>query len=112
MYPNPIFWHSGQFLEPQHFQDTDRHHFRERAEILRLVRPYCEGVSRLAVNAAALKEGVLALDEAELFFPDGAHVLWTGRREDGNASPIRRPLPAFRGNRAVQTKSTLTEASV
>ncbi len=97
MYPNPIFWHSGQFLEPQHFQDTDWHHFRERAEILRLVRPYCEGVSRLAVNAAALKEGVLALDEAELFFPDGAHVLWTGRREDGNASPIRRPLPAFQG---------------
>ncbi len=97
MHPKPIFWHSGQFLEPQHFQETDAYHFRERAEILRLVRPHCEGVSRLAINSAALQEGMLALDEAELFFPDGTRVLWTGRREDGNASPVKRPLPAFEG---------------
>lgn len=95
MYPKPVFWHSGQFLEAQHFQETDRHHQHERAELLKLVRPFFEGVVRIAVNPAALAGGVLAPDCAELFFPDGTHVLWTGRREEGNASPIRRPLPAL-----------------
>lgn len=93
MYPKPLFWHSGQFLEPQHFQETDRYHLHGRGEILRLVRPCFHGVVHLAVNPAALTEGVLAFDGAELVFPDGTHVVWNGRREDGNASPIRRALP-------------------
>lgn len=93
MYPKPLFWHSGQFLEPQHFQETDRWNLHGRGEILRLVRPCFEGVVRVAVNPAALAENTLSFDEAELFFPDGAHAVWNGRREDGNASPLRRALP-------------------
>ncbi len=96
MYPKPIFWHSGQFLEPQHFQDTDWYHRQERAELLRCLRPHFEGVARLDANPAALAEGVLAFDRAELFFPDGTHVLWTGRLEDGNALPLRRALPELK----------------
>lgn len=94
MYPKPIFWHSGQFLEPQHFQDTDRYHQNERSEILKYCRPFYEGVARLAVNPAALAEGALALDAAEITFIDGSHVVWTGKRAEGNASPPARPLPA------------------
>lgn len=94
MYPKPIFWYSGQFLEPQHFQETDAWNQRERAEILRLCRPFFEGVARLSVNPAALSGGVLEFDAAELVFRDGSHVLWAGGREDGNASPIRRALPS------------------
>lgn len=93
MFPKPIYWHSGQYLEPQHFQDTDWYNHCARTEILKLCRPFFEGVIRLDVDAAALAEGTLAFTAAELMFIDGSHVFWNGQREDGNASPIARALP-------------------
>lgn len=30
-YERPVFWYSGQFLDPQHFQQMDSHHHNQLA---------------------------------------------------------------------------------
>ena len=50
----PVYWYSGQFLEPQHFQQADAFNASERASLLQSAQPCFWGVGNLDVDEAAL----------------------------------------------------------
>ncbi|MCD8351718.1 MAG: type VI secretion system baseplate subunit TssK [Planctomycetaceae bacterium] len=85
MYPKPVYWFSGQFLEPQHFQEADRWHAAERALLFAAVQPFPWGVSRLEIDRARLAQGVVAVTKAEIIFPDGSRVVVDPDSGSGNA---------------------------
>ncbi len=85
MYPKPVYWFSGQFLEPQHFQEADRWHAAERAALAAAVKPFPWGVSRLQMDKARLAQGVVAITKAEIVFPDGSRAIVDPDSGSGNA---------------------------
>src|SRR4051794_26141164 len=73
--PDAVLWHEGMLLAPQHFQEA-----AHRAESLLAYRlgttcPYPWGIARLAIDRAALADGLFRLDELEAVPPDGLVVL-------------------------------------
>ncbi|MCD8140457.1 MAG: type VI secretion system baseplate subunit TssK [Planctomycetaceae bacterium] len=85
MYPKPVYWFSGQFLEPQHFQEADRWHAAERAALAAAVQPFPWGVGRLEVDTARLAQGVVSVAKAALVFPDGSRAVVDPDSGSGNA---------------------------
>jgi type VI secretion system protein ImpJ len=81
----PVFWDSGQFLDPQHFQQADSHHYQQRAASFTTSQPWPWGVSRLEIDEAALATGLIKVTRAELLFPDGTWAVVDPQRNDGNA---------------------------
>lgn len=81
----PVFWYSGQFLDPQHFQQADSHHYHQRAANLAADRPWPWGAGRLEIDEAALASGLVKVTRADLLFPDGTRALVEPHRNDGNA---------------------------
>jgi type VI secretion system protein ImpJ len=72
--PQPIQWHEGMLLAPQHFQQS-----AARQEMLvqysaLLIAPYCWGVRRLALDTKILASGNLRVLQLECVLPDGAIV--------------------------------------
>ncbi len=72
--PQPIQWHEGMLLAPQHFQQN-----AARQEMLvqysaLLVAPYCWGVRRISLDTKILASGTLRVLELEAILPDGAVV--------------------------------------
>jgi len=69
-----IYWHSGLYLQPQHFQLTDiqqqywnhRHH--------QLSTPFYWGMIRFELDLQALRNQELSATHAVLLFPDGALI--------------------------------------
>ena len=59
------------FLQPQHFQQQDRHINRGVDNRLRLSSPYPWGFHALTIDEAALHQGKLALTQAAGVFRDG-----------------------------------------
>ena len=66
-----VLWTEGLFLQPHHFQQSDRHAESLVAGLARRVAPYAWGVSRLEIDMEALKTGQLALRAASGLTPDG-----------------------------------------
>lgn len=81
----PVYWYSGQFLEPQHFQQADAFHASERAALLKSAQPYFWGVGRLDVDEAAIAEGRIAIRSGTMRFQDGTEAVIAAVPEDGNA---------------------------
>ena len=81
----PVFWYSGQFLDPQHFQQADRCQADRSAGLFGLGRPWPWGVNALELDQAALSAGLLSVKRADLLFPDGTRALVEEDREAGNA---------------------------
>ena len=95
----PVFWYSGQFLDPQHFQQADSHHYQQLASLASAARPWPWGVSRLEIDEAALASGLVKIARADLLFPDGARAVVEPQRGDGNAVIETRPLDPIWTNR-------------
>ena len=81
----PVYWYSGQFLEPQHFQQADAFHASERASLLQSAQPCFWGVGNLDVDEAALAEGWILVRSGIMRFQDGTEVVISAVPEDGNA---------------------------
>ena len=81
----PVYWYSGQFLEPQHFQQADAFHASERASLLQSAQPCFWGVGNLDVDEAALAEGRILVRSGIMRFQDGTEVVIAAVPEDGNA---------------------------
>jgi type VI secretion system protein ImpJ len=80
---NRIIWSEGTFLQPQHFQQHDRH-FEAQVELrTRSLRPYSWGFLELALDESLLELGKLALRSARGVLPDGTPF----------DCPARDPLP-------------------
>lgn len=81
----PVFWYSGQFLDPQHFQQADRCRDDHLALLATLNRPWPWGVNALELDETALAAGLLSIKRADLLFPDGVRAVVEPEREAGNA---------------------------
>jgi predicted component of type VI protein secretion system len=47
-----IYWHSGLYLQPQHFQSLDLHHEWQLAQRIQLAQPYNHGLIEVEINKA------------------------------------------------------------
>ncbi|AZD86912.1 Uncharacterized protein ImpJ/VasE [Pseudomonas chlororaphis subsp. aureofaciens] len=66
---NPVVWGEGQFVKPQHFQQTDR--YLEHYVNVRLGSKYAYGFSDLELNQEFLTFGKIAIVRARGIMPDG-----------------------------------------
>jgi type VI secretion system protein ImpJ len=78
--PDPVAWHEGMLLAPQHFQQAALHAEAVLGYHLAALSPYHWGVRRLALDCAKLREGILRVAELDAVMPDGLPV----RRRDGD----------------------------
>src|SRR2546429_4165008 len=80
---NRILWSEGTFLQPQHFQQHDRHLETQLEQRTRALRPHGYGFLELAIDESLLELGKLALRGARGVLPDGTPF----------DCPARDPLP-------------------
>lgn len=74
------------FLRPQHFQQHALFQEQTQASLLHLTHRHAWGVQRLALDEAALKGGIVRVDELTLLFRDGTLL----------QAPSHAPLPLSR----------------
>jgi type VI secretion system protein ImpJ len=80
---NRIIWSEGTFLQPQHFQQHDRHLEAQVELRTRSLRPHSWGFLELALDESLLELGKLAVRSARGVLPDGTPF----------DCPARDPLP-------------------
>jgi type VI secretion system protein ImpJ len=80
---NRIIWSEGTFLQPQHFQQHDRHLDAQLEQRTRALRPHGYGFLEIAIDESLLELGKLALRTARGVLPDGTPF----------DCPARDPLP-------------------
>lgn len=80
----PIYWHSGLYLQPQHFQLSDIQQQYWDYRYNQLHTPFSWGMIRFELDTQALLNHELSASHVVLLFPDGALV-------DGDVNGI---LPA------------------
>lgn len=71
----PILWHQGLFLQPQHFQHLDCYHQSLLHPFQSYLQPYFWGVHSVEISEAALLNRVVEVTKAEIIFQDGTWVL-------------------------------------
>ena len=74
----PIFWHQGLFLQPQHFQYGDALRQHEQARLAEFTLPHAWGVASLDIDEAALAALRLEVSQLSLRFRDGTLVEFPG----------------------------------
>lgn len=67
-----VVWSEGLFIQPHHFQQSDRYHEALVAGLARRALPYLWGVSQLEIDDELLKLGKFAIRSASGLTPDGA----------------------------------------
>lgn len=70
----PVYWHSGLYLHPQHLQLTDLQHQYWHYRFSQLGMPFLWGVISFGLDSAALLNDELSTRQAVLLFQDGALV--------------------------------------
>ncbi len=80
--PQPIQWHEGMLLVPQHFQQSSwRNEMLVQYSAL-LVSPYCWGVRQMKLDVKVLAAGMIRVLTLEAVLPDGA-IITFDHAEDG-----------------------------
>ncbi len=89
--PQPIQWHEGMLLVPQHFQQNSwRQEMLVQYSAL-LVSPYCWGVRHMKLDVKVLSGGTLRVLTLEAVLPDGA-IITFDHAEDGELTVDLAPL--------------------
>jgi type VI secretion system protein ImpJ len=84
LYKHRIAWTEGSLLEPQHFQQQERHFEHAMDARMRQTVANCRGFSSLTLDDALLEQGLVALTGGAGIFPDGTPF----------AFPADAPLPS------------------
>jgi type VI secretion system protein ImpJ len=66
-----VVWKEGMFLQPQHFQQSERHILDIVNSRLASYVPHCYGFAAYAVNADAVLNGTLSITGCSGVMPDG-----------------------------------------
>lgn len=103
-----VHWHEGMFLGPQHFQQADRFHQDQLAQVLRAFAGNAHGVLRCTIDSHALAGGDLALSVGEGVFPDGTPFRFADPNELPPARAIAPHLTAHDGRLDVWLALPLT----
>lgn len=83
---SPLFWGSGMFLQPQHFQQQDRYHEARLRRYVDWLMPFGWGVKSLVINETALQHYRLEIEQCELITWEGALVRFQGDMLPSNAT--------------------------
>ncbi len=75
---NPLFWHQGLFLQPQHFQLEGLHTRSLLSPFFEFATPHFWGVGALSIQKPALGNRTFSLHTGEFVFPDMTHVQYPG----------------------------------
>lgn len=80
MYPEhqQIYWYSGLYLQPQHFQSMDLHHSYMLAQQRKLAQPWNVGVIQCDINHEVLADFSLKIDHLSLILPSGYYLEYPG----------------------------------
>ncbi|TPG64289.1 type VI secretion system baseplate subunit TssK [Ewingella americana] len=80
MYPEQqqIYWYSGLYLQPQHFQSVDLHHSYMLAQQRQLAQPWNMGVIQCDINHETLLDFSLKIDHLRLILPSGYYLEYPG----------------------------------
>lgn len=74
----PIFWHQGLFLQPQHFQHNDNLLHQRLALFMAQTQPYPWGVMHLTVDETALQSLSFRVLELTARLRDGSFIQYPG----------------------------------
>jgi len=85
-----VIWTEGMFLQPQHFQQHDRHWEHQWRQRLHQTRPYAWGFTAITLDEASLTLGKVALSAAQGLLPDGTAFSVPG----SDAAPSALDIPA------------------
>lgn len=66
-----VVWSQGMFLQPQHFQQEERHIQQQRAAGSRALHPYAWGFSELCLDDSLLAQGRIGVVRASGILADG-----------------------------------------
>lgn len=80
MYPEQqqIYWYSGLYLQPQHFQSVDLHHSYMLAQQRQLAQPWNVGIIQCEINHETLVDFSLKIDHLRLILPSGYYLEYPG----------------------------------
>jgi len=70
-----LLWHQGLFLQPQHFQLTERYYQSLITPLYRYQTPHMWGVANMEIQQAALGTRSFQLIGGEFIFPDTTYVV-------------------------------------
>jgi type VI secretion system protein ImpJ len=71
MKTNPVMWHEGMFLQPQHFQQQDRYWETCLNGLSNCLCPFFWGFVELTIDLSFLSLGKIGIKKARGIFPDG-----------------------------------------
>ncbi len=70
----PIFWHHGMFLQPQHFQQSEQY-LNKQVEVLKKhASPWLWGFSNLNIATQAISSKRIEIQQAEFLLEDGTYI--------------------------------------
>ncbi len=80
MYPEQqqIYWYSGLYLQPQHFQSVDLHHSYMLAQQRQIAQPWNVGVIQCDINQETLVDFSLKIDQLQMILPSGYYLEYPG----------------------------------
>jgi len=70
----PIFWHQGMFLQPHHFQQSEKYISHQIDTLKQNMAPWMWGFINLDVAEEAVQAKRIKLHAAELFLEDGTYI--------------------------------------
>lgn len=73
-----IYWYSGLYLQPQHFQSMDLHYSYMLAQQRQLAQPWNVGVILCDINHETLVDFSLKIDKLSLILPSGYYLEYPG----------------------------------
>ncbi|MGM9485099.1 type VI secretion system baseplate subunit TssK [Roseateles sp. NT4] len=103
-----VIWTEGMFLQPQHFQQHDRHWEHQWRQRLQQAVAYAWGFSALSLDEASLTLGKVGLAAAQGLMPDGTAFSAPG----GDATPAAVDIPPDARNEIVVLAVTLQRPGV
>jgi type VI secretion system protein ImpJ len=109
--PAAVQWHEGMLLSPQHFQQADLRSHALQSYMMLAAAPYCWGVRRLQIDAAALVGGTFAVTELEAIMPDGLLVVHADEQGAPRLELDLVPLLADPGSKRIAVHVTVAMRS-
>lgn len=103
-----VIWTEGMFLQPQHFQQHDRHWEHQWRQRLQQAVAYARGFTVLSLDDASLTLGKVGLASAQGLLPDGTAFSVPG----SDAAPAALDIPADARNEIVVLAVTLQRPGV
>lgn len=108
----PLFWHQGLFLQPQHFQQNELCISTHIGPLLNYGHPWFWGVCRLVYDDRALLDETATLSNGEFLFPDGTwasvpdNAIILSRKLDTAGAEPHKPFLLYVGVRRLVTSGS------